>query len=76
MDNEKYLPELMAEKDSLDPSFQHSLRLLDQGTSGCHGGRYSDDFYRQISAETTRVWREDVSVAIRAKSRGYDQRSG
>uniref|UniRef100_A0A8C2D579 KH RNA binding domain containing, signal transduction associated 3 n=1 Tax=Cyprinus carpio TaxID=7962 RepID=A0A8C2D579_CYPCA len=30
MDNEKYLPELMAEKDSLDPSFQHSLRLLDQ----------------------------------------------
>ncbi|RXN31323.1 KH domain- RNA- signal transduction-associated 3 [Labeo rohita] len=31
MDNEKYLPELMAEKDSLDPSFQHSLRLLDQG---------------------------------------------
>ncbi|KAL7868426.1 hypothetical protein SRHO_G00098100 [Serrasalmus rhombeus] len=31
MDNEKYLPELMAEKDSLDPSFRHSLRLLDQG---------------------------------------------
>ncbi|XP_036371833.1 KH domain-containing, RNA-binding, signal transduction-associated protein 3 [Megalops cyprinoides] len=30
MDSEKYLPELMAEKDSLDPSFQHSLRLLDQ----------------------------------------------
>uniref|UniRef100_I3JL99 KH RNA binding domain containing, signal transduction associated 3 n=1 Tax=Oreochromis niloticus TaxID=8128 RepID=I3JL99_ORENI len=27
---EKYLPELMAEKDTLDPSFQHSLRLLDQ----------------------------------------------
>uniref|UniRef100_A0A3Q0QZZ1 KH RNA binding domain containing, signal transduction associated 3 n=1 Tax=Amphilophus citrinellus TaxID=61819 RepID=A0A3Q0QZZ1_AMPCI len=28
--DEKYLPELMAEKDTLDPSFQHSLRLLDQ----------------------------------------------
>ena len=33
MENEKYLPELMAEKDTLDPSFQHSLRLLDQGKS-------------------------------------------
>ncbi|KAL7382611.1 hypothetical protein ABVT39_025210 [Epinephelus coioides] len=30
METEKYLPELMAEKDTLDPSFQHSLRLLDQ----------------------------------------------
>ncbi|XP_030596779.1 KH domain-containing, RNA-binding, signal transduction-associated protein 3 isoform X1 [Archocentrus centrarchus] len=30
MGSEKYLPELMAEKDTLDPSFQHSLRLLDQ----------------------------------------------
>lgn len=31
MESEKYLPELMAEKDTLDPSFQHSLRLLEQG---------------------------------------------
>lgn len=31
MGTEKYLPELMAEKDTLDPSFQHSVRLLDQG---------------------------------------------
>ncbi|XP_028820613.1 KH domain-containing, RNA-binding, signal transduction-associated protein 3 [Denticeps clupeoides] len=30
MEDEKYLPELLAEKDSLDPSFQHCLRLLDQ----------------------------------------------
>eukprot|EP00063_Salmo_salar_P058438 XP_014033273.1 PREDICTED: KH domain-containing, RNA-binding, signal transduction-associated protein 3-like isoform X5 [Salmo salar] len=30
MDTEKYLPELMAEKDKLDPTFHHSLRLLDQ----------------------------------------------
>lgn len=28
---EKYLPELMAEKDSLDPSFTHALRLVSQG---------------------------------------------
>lgn len=35
MDIEKYLPQLMAEKDSLDPSFQQSLRLLDQGLSRC-----------------------------------------
>lgn len=34
MESEKYLPELMAEKDTLDPSFQHSLRLLEQGKSG------------------------------------------
>uniref|UniRef100_A0A087WR32 KH domain containing, RNA binding, signal transduction associated 2 n=1 Tax=Mus musculus TaxID=10090 RepID=A0A087WR32_MOUSE len=28
MGEEKYLPELMAEKDSLDPSFVHASRLL------------------------------------------------
>ncbi|XP_067093025.1 KH domain-containing, RNA-binding, signal transduction-associated protein 2 isoform X2 [Osmerus mordax] len=28
MDQEKYLPELMAEKDTLDPTFVHAMRLL------------------------------------------------
>ncbi|XP_054025464.1 KH domain-containing, RNA-binding, signal transduction-associated protein 2 [Dryobates pubescens] len=28
MEQEKYLPELLAEKDSLDPSFVHAMRLL------------------------------------------------
>ncbi|XP_066446523.1 KH domain-containing, RNA-binding, signal transduction-associated protein 2 isoform X2 [Eleutherodactylus coqui] len=28
MEEEKYLPQLMAEKDSLDPSFVHAMRLL------------------------------------------------
>ncbi|CDQ91158.1 unnamed protein product [Oncorhynchus mykiss] len=36
MDTEKYLPELMAEKDKLDPTFHHSLRLLDQGKKRKH----------------------------------------
>lgn len=31
MEQEKYLPELMAEKDSLDPSFVHAMRLLAEG---------------------------------------------
>lgn len=31
MEQEKYLPELMAEKDSLDPSFVHAMRLLADG---------------------------------------------
>lgn len=31
MEEEKYLPELMAEKDSLDPSFVHASRLLAEG---------------------------------------------
>lgn len=31
MAEEKYLPELMAEKDSLDPSFVHASRLLAEG---------------------------------------------
>uniref|UniRef100_A0A6I8NKF3 KH RNA binding domain containing, signal transduction associated 3 n=1 Tax=Ornithorhynchus anatinus TaxID=9258 RepID=A0A6I8NKF3_ORNAN len=30
MEEEKYLPELMAEKDSLDPSFTHALRLVNR----------------------------------------------
>lgn len=39
MESEKYLPELMAEKDTLDPSFQHSLRLLEQGKGAGGGGK-------------------------------------
>lgn len=31
MDQEKYLPELMAEKDTLDSSFVHAMRLLAEG---------------------------------------------
>lgn len=31
MEQEKYLPELMVEKDSLDPSFVHAMRLLAEG---------------------------------------------
>jgi len=27
----KYLPELMAEKDSIDPSFVHAVRLISSG---------------------------------------------
>lgn len=32
MDQDKYLPELLAEKESLDPSFVHAMRLLAEGT--------------------------------------------
>ena len=37
----KYLPELMAEKDSLDPSFTHAMQLLTAGkrASGVPLGR-------------------------------------
>lgn len=31
MDQDKYLPELVTEKDSLDPSFVHAMRLLEEG---------------------------------------------
>lgn len=31
MDQEKCLPELMAEKDTLDSSFVHAMRLLAEG---------------------------------------------
>lgn len=29
--DDKYLPELLAEKDSLDPSFTHAMKLLNAG---------------------------------------------
>lgn len=38
---EKYLPELMAEKDSLDPSFTHALRLVNQGEGARPGCQLS-----------------------------------
>lgn len=31
MDQDKYLPELIAEKESLDTSFVHAMRLLAEG---------------------------------------------
>lgn len=31
MDQDKYLPELLAEKESLDSSFVHAMRLLAEG---------------------------------------------
>lgn len=35
----KYLPELMAEKDSLDPSFTHAMQLLQAGTRAGRAGK-------------------------------------
>lgn len=52
MESEKYLPELMAEKDTLDPSFQHSLRLLDQGKWPC----------LNTEVNTLAVWKPRESV--------------
>ncbi|XP_049556855.1 KH domain-containing, RNA-binding, signal transduction-associated protein 3 isoform X5 [Orcinus orca] len=40
---EKYLPELMAEKDSLDPSFTHALRLVNQEIEKFHKGEGKDE---------------------------------
>lgn len=34
MHPDQYLPELVAEKNSLDPSFVHAARLLSEGKSG------------------------------------------
>lgn len=34
METDKILPELQAEKEALDPAFQHCLRLLERGESG------------------------------------------
>ncbi|XP_042318358.1 KH domain-containing, RNA-binding, signal transduction-associated protein 3 isoform X2 [Sceloporus undulatus] len=40
---EKYLPELMAEKDSLDPSFTHALRLVNQEIDKCQKGEGKEE---------------------------------
>uniref|UniRef100_A0A673V897 KH RNA binding domain containing, signal transduction associated 3 n=2 Tax=Suricata suricatta TaxID=37032 RepID=A0A673V897_SURSU len=40
---EKYLPELMAEKDSLDPSFTHALRLVNQEIEKFQKGESKDE---------------------------------
>jgi hypothetical protein len=32
MDDSKYLPELLAEKDSLDSSFTHAMKLISTGS--------------------------------------------
>nr|XP_021381353.1 KH domain-containing, RNA-binding, signal transduction-associated protein 1-like [Lonchura striata domestica] len=40
----KYLPELMAEKDSLDPSFTHAMQLL-TAEFCCSSGGFRSSFY-------------------------------
>ncbi|XP_076767557.1 KH domain-containing, RNA-binding, signal transduction-associated protein 3 isoform X5 [Arvicanthis niloticus] len=40
---EKYLPELMAEKDSLDPSFTHALRLVNREIEKFQKGEGKDE---------------------------------
>uniref|UniRef100_A0ABK0LCY0 KH RNA binding domain containing, signal transduction associated 3 n=1 Tax=Rattus norvegicus TaxID=10116 RepID=A0ABK0LCY0_RAT len=40
---EKYLPELMAEKDSLDPSFTHALRLVNREIEKFQKGEAKDE---------------------------------
>lgn len=42
-DEAKYLPELMAEKDSIDPSFLHSKKLLDKEISRVKNHEKGDD---------------------------------
>lgn len=56
MDTEKYLPELMAEKDKLDPTFHHSLRLLDQGTKRKHPNLLWDVCTVKLRILTYTVW--------------------
>lgn len=42
MENDgKYLPELLAEKDSLDSSFTHAMKLLNAGKVVRHDGCFS-----------------------------------
>ncbi|XP_016071585.1 PREDICTED: KH domain-containing, RNA-binding, signal transduction-associated protein 3 isoform X3 [Miniopterus natalensis] len=45
---EKYLPELMAEKDSLDPSFTHALRLVNQGSFSVPNFVDSSNYAKEI----------------------------
>lgn len=35
--DDKYLPQLLAEKDSLDSSFTHAMKLLNAGKEVSHG---------------------------------------
>lgn len=41
MDDSKYLPELLAEKDSLDSSFTHAMKLISAGNVTQQIARYS-----------------------------------
>ncbi|XP_073425506.1 KH domain-containing, RNA-binding, signal transduction-associated protein 2 [Dendrobates tinctorius] len=52
MEEEQYLPELMAEKDSLDPSFVHAMRLLAEGQNG------------SVMEPVVRLFLQNVSAAI------------
>ncbi|KAI4896579.1 hypothetical protein NFI96_002905, partial [Prochilodus magdalenae] len=64
MDQDKYLPELMAEKESLDPSFVHAMRLLAEVLT-LRAPRYSMVMFSFISItpEAARVTTVVVGVA-------------
>lgn len=55
MDQDKYLPELHAEKESLDPSFVHAMRLLAEG-KGISSSILSSDWAFRYQACSTSSW--------------------
>lgn len=65
--DDKYLPELLAEKDSLDVSFTHAMKLLNAGKAGfCAGNPFEQPLHgcgRDRGSPTKRNMSDTVQVS-------------
>ncbi|KAB0345713.1 hypothetical protein FD754_022639 [Muntiacus muntjak] len=69
MEEEKYLPELMAERDSLDPSFVHALHLLAEEIEKFQGsdGKNEDEEERYLDVVSNKNIKLSERVLIPVK---------
>ncbi|XP_074803997.1 KH domain-containing, RNA-binding, signal transduction-associated protein 2 isoform X1 [Natator depressus] len=76
MEQEKYLPELMAEKDSLDPSFVHAMRLLAEEIEKFQGsdGKKEDEEKKYLDVISNKNIKLSERVLIPVKQ--YPKRLG
>ncbi|XP_073408075.1 KH domain-containing, RNA-binding, signal transduction-associated protein 1 isoform X2 [Dendrobates tinctorius] len=65
----KYLPELMAEKDSLDPSFTHAMSLLaseiERLKKGGDGKKDEDDAYLDLFSHKNMKLKERILIPVK-----------
>ncbi|XP_069613123.1 KH domain-containing, RNA-binding, signal transduction-associated protein 1 isoform X2 [Ranitomeya imitator] len=65
----KYLPELMAEKDSLDPSFTHAMSLLaseiERLKKGGDGKKDEDDTYLDLFSHKNMKLKERILIPVK-----------
>lgn len=63
--DDHYLPELLAEKDSLDPSFTHALRMVTQEIDKIQKGEENEDVYIDVVVNKNMKLGQKVLIPVK-----------